>query len=267
MAQTDLEYLGIENHIHLFQTCEYTRKIFDELGQLLDVALPATDLVHLVASRQYSKLKKGVLLCAVLAAQYHIWLQRNQARVAGCILRPTLVVSQIMKLLKMRVGSRLQPNLIWRSGISREIFVRWVDLNIDGASKVNPRPSRAGGIFRNSAGQIIEAFAKKLGVATVRRAEFMALRRGLMIAIERKVPKLNIQTDSMMVANIMEMVEAYPSAHSHLMQICKAFIDDTVWQVRIQHVNRKANSCADWMANLGVQQPIDYAASIIQKKN
>ncbi|XP_074266809.1 uncharacterized protein LOC141590096 [Silene latifolia] len=91
-----------------------TRKIFDELGQLLDVALPATDLVHLIDSGQHSKLKKGVLLCAVLVAQYHIWIQRNQARVAGCILRPTLVVSQIMKLLKMRVGSRLQPNLVSR---------------------------------------------------------------------------------------------------------------------------------------------------------
>ncbi|XP_074293258.1 uncharacterized protein LOC141620232 [Silene latifolia] len=105
---------GIENHIHLFQTCEYARKIFDELGQLLDVALPTTDLVYLIASGQHSKLKKGVLLCAVLAAQYHIWIQRNQARVAGCILRPTLVVSQIMKLLKMRVSSRLQPNLVNR---------------------------------------------------------------------------------------------------------------------------------------------------------
>ncbi|XP_074298092.1 uncharacterized protein LOC141628905 [Silene latifolia] len=55
---------GIENHIHLFQTCEYARKIYDELGQLLNVALPATDL--------------------------------------------------IMKLLKMRVSSRLQPNLVSR---------------------------------------------------------------------------------------------------------------------------------------------------------
>ncbi|XP_074301618.1 uncharacterized protein LOC141633020 [Silene latifolia] len=105
---------GIENHIHLFQTCEYARKIYDELGQLLDVALPATDLVYLIGSGQHSQLKKGVLLCAVLAAQYHIWIQRNQARVAGCILRPTLVVSQIMKLLKMRVSSRLLPNLVSR---------------------------------------------------------------------------------------------------------------------------------------------------------
>ncbi|XP_074288473.1 uncharacterized protein LOC141613628 [Silene latifolia] len=103
---------GIENHVHLFQTCEYARKIYTELGTLLDVALPATDLISLIGSGQHSKLKKGILLCAVIAAQYHIWIQRNQARVADCILRPNLVVSQIMKLLRMRVSSRLQPNLV-----------------------------------------------------------------------------------------------------------------------------------------------------------
>ncbi|XP_074321344.1 uncharacterized protein LOC141657859 [Silene latifolia] len=113
---------GIENHIHLFQTCEYARKIFDELGKLLGVSLPATDLLQLIEHEQHSQLKKGVLLCAVLAAYYHIWLQRNQTRVDGCVLRPTLVISQIMKVLKMRVGSSLKPDLasqdvIWLSSV------------------------------------------------------------------------------------------------------------------------------------------------------
>ncbi|XP_074288180.1 uncharacterized protein LOC141613347 [Silene latifolia] len=111
---------GIENHVHLFQTCEYLRKIFDELAKLLGVALPATDLCQLIENGQHSQLKKGVLLCVVLAAYYHIWLQRNKARVDGCLLRPALVTSQIMKVIKMRVGSRLKPSLpsrdvIWLS--------------------------------------------------------------------------------------------------------------------------------------------------------
>ncbi|XP_074278575.1 uncharacterized protein LOC141602169 [Silene latifolia] len=67
---------GIENHTHLFQTYEYTRKIFDNLAKLLGVPLP-----------------------------------RNKARVDGCLLRPALVTDMIMKVVKMRVVARLNPGI------------------------------------------------------------------------------------------------------------------------------------------------------------
>ncbi|XP_074301475.1 uncharacterized protein LOC141632870 [Silene latifolia] len=143
----------------------------------------------------------------------------------------------------------------------KEIFVKWVAppsnwlaLNIDGASKGNPGPSGAGGIFRDSAGNIVEAFAECLGEATVTRAELIALRRGLLIALERKIPYLLIQTDSTTIMSFLESESSVPVAHSHMTNICKSLIMDSSWHADIFHIYREANACADWLANEGVKQ-------------
>ncbi|KAL9243874.1 hypothetical protein vseg_017712 [Gypsophila vaccaria] len=103
----------------------------------------------------------------------------------------------------------------------------------------------AGRIFRDSSGQFVEAFAERLGNATVTRAELMALRRGLMIAIERNFTKLIIQTDLKVFEAFMQENGDLPAAHSHLVRICRAFIKDRKWSVKVEHIYREANACAD----------------------
>lgn len=55
----------------------------------------------------------------------------------------------------------------------------WVKLNTDGASKGNPCPAGAGGIFRDEAGNWLGGFMNSLGVATSMCAELGAIRSGL----------------------------------------------------------------------------------------
>lgn len=52
-----------------------------------------------------------------------------------------------------------------------------------------------------------------------------------------------------------------PDAHSHLVNICKSLINERPWNIKIMHVYREENGCADWLANLGVtmaQQGVSY---------
>ncbi|XP_074289385.1 uncharacterized protein LOC141614539 [Silene latifolia] len=82
----------------------------------------------------------------------------------------------------------------------------------------------------------------------------MALKRGLVIAKERLFHKLVIQTDSQPIINLLKAVDILPSAHAHIVQICKCFLNDHPEIVEIHHIYRESNACADWLANVGVNQ-------------
>ncbi|XP_074304974.1 uncharacterized protein LOC141639890 [Silene latifolia] len=148
-----------------------------------------------------------------------------------------------------------------------EIFVQciaplagWVVLNIDGASKGNPGLSGAGCLIRDASGQLIKAFSEKLGLETVTRGEIMALRRGLIMALELQVTHLIIQIDSKAVRSLMDSTFEVPTAHSHMIQICQAFVRDNPWKIELHRIYRETNSCADWLVNRGVSQDVQLVS-------
>ncbi|XP_074315286.1 uncharacterized protein LOC141651472 [Silene latifolia] len=94
---------GGENHTHLFQTCEYSRRLLDEVFKILRIALPISNPLQRIADGQFSQVQKGVILSAVSATFYHIWLQRNKARVDGVLQRPEFVRDLILKEMKTRI--------------------------------------------------------------------------------------------------------------------------------------------------------------------
>ncbi|XP_074306013.1 uncharacterized protein LOC141641241 [Silene latifolia] len=83
-----------KTHVHLFQDCDYSRRIFSDIGKLCSLSFPTSDHMKWMGTGQGSQLKKGVLMCIVMATYYHVWIQRNKARVEGCILRQLVFRSE-----------------------------------------------------------------------------------------------------------------------------------------------------------------------------
>ncbi|XP_074301626.1 uncharacterized protein LOC141633028 [Silene latifolia] len=102
---------GSENHLHLFQACPYSKRVLELLARLAGVPVPDSNLLMWVEAGQFSHLKKGILLCAAMATFYHLWMQRNRARVEGSLLRPELLRDLITKEVKSRVHSLIKPGI------------------------------------------------------------------------------------------------------------------------------------------------------------
>ncbi|XP_074265700.1 uncharacterized protein LOC141588144 [Silene latifolia] len=94
---------GGESHTHLFQNCEYSRRLLDEVSKVLRIALPISNPLQRITDGQFSQVLKGVILSAISATFYHIWLQRNKARVDGVLQRPEFLRDLILKEMKTRI--------------------------------------------------------------------------------------------------------------------------------------------------------------------
>ncbi|XP_074263657.1 uncharacterized protein LOC141586354 [Silene latifolia] len=102
---------GGESHTHLFQTCEYSRRLLDEVSKVLRITLPVSNPLQRIADGQFSQVQKGVILSAISATFYHIWLQRNKARVDGVIQRPEILRDLIQKEIKTRIALHLSQGI------------------------------------------------------------------------------------------------------------------------------------------------------------
>lgn len=120
----------------------------------------------------------------------------------------------------------------------------WVKLNTDGASKGNPCPAGAGGIFRDEAGNWLGGFMNSLGVATSMCAELGAIRSGLELAWSRGFTKLLVESDSLSTISILKRTE--PANSKWVRHHIDAIWDllRKPWCVRFVHVYREANKCA-----------------------
>ena len=78
----------------------------------------------------------------------------------------------------------------------------FVKLNFDDASKGNPGPAGAGGVFRNERGEILHIYTLNLGHSTNNVVELNAMVKGLNISIQKGFQKLILEGDSSLVITI-----------------------------------------------------------------
>ncbi|XP_074300293.1 uncharacterized protein LOC141631533 [Silene latifolia] len=89
-----------ETHYHVFQKCEYSSKILSRVAYLCGVQVPARNAVSWVYNRQFTKLQKGVIGSAFMAAHYAIWMQRNKVVKALFVLNGSSYISPKRKRKK-----------------------------------------------------------------------------------------------------------------------------------------------------------------------
>ncbi|KAK6789098.1 hypothetical protein RDI58_012897 [Solanum bulbocastanum] len=82
--------------------------------------------------------------------------------------------------------------------------------NTDGASQGNPRSSAYGFCLRNSHGDLIYAVAENIGITTSVEAELRAILEAIKYCVAKKVEKLIVESDSLLMMKIIKEVWKVP---------------------------------------------------------
>ncbi|XP_074278008.1 uncharacterized protein LOC141601613 [Silene latifolia] len=80
---------------HLFYQCIYSTRLIQAINEKVGVMLPGSRIIDWCKSRRGSKIQRRVQIMVAVAAAYHIWFQRNQARVEGKLDKPDFVAQRI----------------------------------------------------------------------------------------------------------------------------------------------------------------------------
>lgn len=162
----------------------------------------------------------------------------------------------------------VQPKMMNQTTQSLE---RWslppssfIKLNFDDASKGNRGPTRRGGIFRNSKGEILHIYTINLGHSANNTTELNAMVKGLNIALHKGYHKLILEGDSSLVITICNKLlngtlPCKVSQSWHLLAIIEA-LPTTLRNIEVflpLHIRRKANKVVDHLANVGVESSIN----------
>ena len=130
----------------------------------------------------------------------------------------------------------------------------WMKLNKDGASQGNPGKAGGGGVIRDSTGKWVKGFSRSMGVTTSVIAEFWAIRDGLVLAKQLGIQNLEVELDAKIVADLLQadsVTNRFSS--SPLLNDCRLLLN-SFHQIRMRHVFREANFCADSLARRGLSQ-------------
>ncbi|XP_074305526.1 uncharacterized protein LOC141640741 [Silene latifolia] len=92
-----------ETVVHLMQHCQYGQLILTGVCLRLQIPVPVGNALIWIGRRRWSDIQKKTSLCAVMAVYYHIWQQRNNARLNATLCNPRVVIEQIMSLVQLRV--------------------------------------------------------------------------------------------------------------------------------------------------------------------
>ena len=120
----------------------------------------------------------------------------------------------------------------------------WFKLNSDGASFVNPGKAGGGGIIRDRQGAWVKGYARSIGFTSSIMAELWALRDGLRLADHLGIWQLEVELDAMVIVELLNSKKNPNSVYAPLLFDCRYLLGKFP-QVRVVHVFRKANKCAD----------------------
>jgi ribonuclease HI len=107
-----------------------------------------------------------------------------------------------------------------------------------------------GGVLRSDTGVWIEGFSKALGDTTAYMAELWGIYEGLRLAHRRGVTRLELRTDSQVIAQSLQNQTNGSIMGGALLRKIRDLLNGP-WEVKIIHVYREANRCADMLANMG----------------
>ncbi|CAN1824961.1 Putative ribonuclease H protein At1g65750 [Linum perenne] len=128
-----------------------------------------------------------------------------------------------------------------------------VTLNSDGS--LLRGKAAAGGLFRDSDGRCLAAYAMNLGSCTIARAEIRGALEGIKRAWEAGYCKLEVQLDSKAAVAILSN-KRLEITHGHAVEVLE-FREwlGRDWELTIRHVYREANFAADHLASRGHELP------------
>ena len=125
------------------------------------------------------------------------------------------------------------------------------EIYIDGASRGNPGDSGIGILFKN---REQNNFKKYIGIGTNNNAEYTALITALEIALNLKILRIRVFTDSMLVANQINGSWKVKDADIRVLFSKAKKLIENFEDFSITHIRRELNSEADQLANDAINE-------------
>ncbi|KAL6140699.1 hypothetical protein ACLB2K_058995 [Fragaria x ananassa] len=119
-------------------------------------------------------------------------------------------------------------------------------LNVDG-SRTRAGDIGAGGIIRDSSGCWCGGFMVNIGAGEVLQAEAWGLFYGIQLALSMKIPKLEIESDSAVLVNLLQNSDMDVHPLGTIVLNCRAMMQHFDF-VQIKHIHRERNMVADLLA-------------------
>ena len=144
-----------------------------------------------------------------------------------------------------------------------QIQVKWIKpgqgctkLNMDGAVFGDPRKAGGGGLLRNSEGDWIAGFTRKLGSMYNIMAKLWALKEGLSLGRQLNLTNLNIEVDTIVLVHLLTNPGTINLMLELLLNDCRNLIK-LFPNCSVTHIYREANRCTDKLAKMGTTQDTD----------
>ena len=183
-----------------------------------------------------------------------VWKQRNHSYFSNKRANPNLakmISKQAMEFLFCVSRPTCKNQLV----VKRVSWVKpdlgWFKLNTDGASRGSSSSAAGGGLIRDEVGNWVIGFSRKIGRIDSFAAEMWALRDGLQLCQQMSVRAVLIELDAKALVDDLNNSAYSNAVISPLLDDCK-FLISQFPQVRVKHIYREANKCADRLAKLGL---------------
>ncbi|KAM1949581.1 hypothetical protein ACFX15_009620 [Malus domestica] len=127
-----------------------------------------------------------------------------------------------------------------------------IKMNIDGSWNAGRLIAGFGAIIRDSDGSFVAAHAGRFeDISSPLLSEAMAVRAGLLWAIDRGYQSLIIETDSLQIVEALRDPTLNLSTIGQVVEDCKALLN-TITEANITHIRRNANAAAHHLAKVGL---------------
>ncbi|GLT95486.1 hypothetical protein SLE2022_131660 [Rubroshorea leprosula] len=191
----------------------------------------------------------GVIFCFAL---WGIWLHRNQTLYKPHAYPVTTFRSLIIE--KAVEFWALHPNHSPHYGQIR--YFKWskpshpsIKLNTDG-SVIGNGKAAGGGVFRDSNGNWILGFVRRIGSTDSLSTELWALRDGLKLAVDFQFTHIIVETDSYIASQLLAKPPIATHQLSSLLLDCRDLLQFIPHAI-VNHTVREANMVADQLARMG----------------
>ena len=130
-------------------------------------------------------------------------------------------------------------------------------MNVDGSAARAFGMAGGGGLIRDGNGDWVIGFARKIGTTTSFMAELWALRDGLLLCLQIQAQAVCVELDAKAIVDAFNMQSYFNTVISSIMDDCR-HLAAQISQLRVRHIYREANRCADLLAKLGTSIVSDY---------
>lgn len=243
-----------ETVLHCLRDCWFARRVWHRLGFITQRAA-----FNSLEARDWFKFMVNEDEALALSAIWFIWTARNRALFDHAILpeeRLLQVIREHKELLLHAWPSQprtAQPRLVsWVPPEEDEVAV-----NCDGSSLGNPVRSGFGGCIRDSHGSWIHGFLGFGQQNSVLHMELMAIFKWLELVWTLGYRHVVCFSDSMLAINLVRD----PPSQYHVFAVLIAHICQLLkrsWRVRLEHILREGNFCADFVAKAGANQEVSF---------